>query len=201
MSGDVETMKTTDDILAELEKIGALGVPGDPPPFLPRQPDFEQTDLVFQPQVAQALELARSTRKRIREVAAVQAQLEKDMDLLEQLLVGAPIDMMGTVVIEPAESPQEPSNGSGGAAHVVQALPASEQLPRAKPRTYEEARAAAIAKIQGKGASEAMQTAREEEASIPYVGQDRARPEADLMEQEVTIGTVGTITPDLPQEV
>lgn len=60
-------------------------------------------------------------------------------------------------------------------------------------RFYEEARARALRKIRGEDQVQGVQADPEE--AVPFVGQVRAIPEHKGLDEEVSLGTIGTVKP------
>lgn len=194
-------MSNADDVLAELKSIGALGRPKtavvlprvggvDVEEAAPEAPLVDQRGEVMIGLLSDAL-------THLDSVAEGLTELRNDLAAIRRVWTTDPV--------EAPESPREvlvrPEEVVAATEPVAAPEPPSEP---SQPEIGEEERQAVLEaarrKIRGEDLTpdQRAKAWAEEEASIPAVGEDRARPEVDS--GEITIRTVGTVKPSFPAE-
>jgi len=195
-------MKNPDDVLAELENVGAVGGPLKAPAILEDlvtevtiekgPPSVVLRDLRGG-QAVEALDSAvRHLDAAIGELTGLRESLVRLREVWEPV-GAAPIPKVAVETPETASKPPDASE-----APSPPQAPSTPVEPQQEPLgdDYERAREAALRKIRGEDIPE---TAFDEEDDVPFVGQTRA-PLLGQEPEEVTIGTVGTIEPNFPVE-
>lgn len=206
--------KSADDVLAELEKVGAVGAPPKTPsvPALAvtevemdqGPPSADLIDLRGEHAVGAVDDALRALDDTVRGLEGVRealVRLRRVWEDFDGVVAGAEVLPEGP---EAAEAPSVPPEPEQASETLVEPPPHYSGLSKAAfedPEAYKRAIEAARTKILGEGRTpEQWDDERgEDEDNVPYVGQVRALP-PDREPEEVTIGTVGKIKPSFPAE-
>ena len=202
-------MRKTDDVLAELKSLGAVGGPPETPAIseaVVTEVEIEQGP----PSVALRDLRGGRTLAAVDEAIAGLDQIVRGAEATREALVhlrrvwepvegaeespGEPLETPETALggSEPAEGPSMPSE-PGKPAEGVQ------EPQEASPEALARAREMARRKILGEDIPQGQRGEDGEEDNVPFVGQTRAVPMGEEPE-EITIGTVDTIKPSFPAE-
>jgi len=187
--------KSTDEVLADLERVGAVGAPPEPVgasvPVVTKvtldrgAPTVELRDLRGE-KACEAIDQARAWLQEAQKaLEAASSALGRLRGVWEPVEVEGEQDDVPELVVDEEQSPPVPELLSiqGGAERV------------AEEEAYRQAREAALRKIRG----EDEQAGQDDEEDVPFVGQVRARPES-LDTGEVSLGTLGMVKPGMPVE-
>ena len=186
----------TDDVLADLKRVGAVGAP--PPAPVPVVVEVEKRVPEPTPADAQRAEAVETVDVAIEALDGVVRGLEELREALVHLRkVWAPGEEAPVAAPEPPLSASEASEGPP----VPQEPPSPPEAPQEPDEeTLARAREAARRKILGEDLTpEQREAVQDDEDDVPFVGQVRALPVGQEPE-EITIGTVGTIKPSFPAE-
>lgn len=197
--------ESADNVLAELASIGAVGH---------KKPKARPEARVDTVDVEEASPEAALVDRRGEEMVLLLTDAIDHLDALSEGLDGLRSSLEGIRRVWATEDLEEGSTPLQSVREELVRPPSLEEAPskpepvqeapedpQQDPDMLEAAREAARRKIRGEDLSEDEQARAfaEEEASIPYVGQDRAStPETDT--GETTVGTLGSIKPSFPQE-
>ena len=194
--------KTTDDVLADLKRVGAVGAP--PPPPVPFVVEVEKgVPESIEPVDSRGAESVEAIDAAISGLDDAVRGLEGAREALVRLRrTWEPSEDRTKAPVEAPEASLSASKASE--AHPVAAEPQRPPEPSHEPQEVDEetlarAREAARRKILGEDLPPEKRAAMEEEDDVPFVGQDRALPPG-MEPEEITIGTVGTIKPSFPAE-
>lgn len=193
-------MSNADDVLAELKSIGALGKAKTPPAPRVDEVDVEEAapeaSLIDQRGEAM-VGLLTDAIDHLEGAVEHLTELKSDLEAIRRVWTTDPV--------EASESPQEVLVRPETAVVPTAPPRAPESPPEPEePQLSEEQRQAAIEaarrKIRGEDLTpdQRAKAWAEEEASIPAVGEDRAKPETET--GEISIGTLGTMKPSFPVE-
>lgn len=198
--------KNTDDVLAELKRVGAVG--GPPKAVAVSDAVVTEVEIEQGPPSVHLRDLrgglaAEALDDAVRHLDGVMGELTGLRESLVRLrMVWAPVEDDEEPETAPVAAPEaplsvpEPVEGAS-------TPPEPPSAPEASPdeETLARAREAARRKILGEDIPEGERSKMhgEEEEDVPFVGMERALP-PDRQPEEITIGTVGKIKPSFPVE-